>query len=100
MSFQVRNTGKVAGDTVPQVYLGAPTTQPAGAKFAPTALAAYARIHLAAGRTTTVSVHVPLRQLQYWSTTGGWTTATGPRAVIIGTTATTPTLQRNVTITS
>ncbi len=98
VSFRVRNAGSVAGDAVPQVYLGAPANRPTGVQFAPTALAAYSRVHLAAGETKTVSLHVPRRQLQYWSTTAGWTTATGPRSLSVATSASAVVLQRTVTI--
>ena len=67
VSFQVTNKGTVAGTAVPQVYLGAPDTPVAGVSFAPKALAGFDRVVLAAGQTTTVSVHVPVRSLQYWS---------------------------------
>ena len=98
VTFQVRNTGSSAGDAVPQVYLGAPSTKPAGVQFAPKALAAYTRVHLNAGQSTTVTVQVPKRQLQYWSTTAGWTTATGDRVLSVGTSARADVLHRTVTI--
>jgi beta-glucosidase len=84
VSFQVRNTGSAAGSEVPQVYLAAPDTAISGVQFAPKALAAYGRITLAAGAKSTVTLHVPLRQLQYWSDASGWTTATGTRTVDVG----------------
>lgn len=84
VSFTVRNTGTSAGTAVPQVYLGAPATIPAGVQFADNALAAYGRVDLAAGQSKTVTLHVPLRQLQYWSDASGWTTATGNRPVVVG----------------
>jgi beta-glucosidase len=49
------------------------------------ALVAFDRIHLAAGEAKTVTLHVPERQLQYWSTASGkWVTATGKRTVSVG----------------
>ena len=87
VQFQVRNSGAAAGDVVPQVYLGAPATKPAGVQFAPTALAGFTRLHLGVGQSRTVSVHVAKRQLQYWSMTAGWTTATGDRTLSVGTSA-------------
>ncbi|WP_432181587.1 beta-glucosidase [Streptomyces sp. NBC_00063] len=99
VTFRISNTGRVAGDTVPQVYLGAPQNPPTGVRFAPTALAGYDRVHLEAGQTRTVTLHVPTRQLQYWSTAErAWTTATGPRTVILATSAVQPIQSHGVTI--
>jgi beta-glucosidase len=41
-------------------------------------------VTLAPGQTKTVALHVPVRQLQYWSDAAGWSTATGTRALIVG----------------
>jgi hypothetical protein len=43
-------------------------------------------------------VHGPARHLQYWSTTAGWTTATGDRVLSVGTSARADVLHRTVTI--
>lgn len=98
VSFRISNTGQAAGDVVPQIYLGAPATQPTGVQFAPKALAGYTRVHLGAGQSRTVTVDVPKRQLQYWSTTGGWTTATGDRVLYVSTSESADALQHTVTI--
>jgi beta-glucosidase len=72
-------------DEVPQVYLGAPAAIPTGIQFPVRSLAAFDRIHLAAGEAKTVTLHVPQRQLQYWSTKDGkWITATGKRTLSVG----------------
>ena len=85
VSFDLKNTGSVASDEVPQVYLGAPSSRPEGADFAVHALAAFARVHVEAGQTKSVTVHLPLRSLQYWSgAQGKWVKAAGPRAVLVG----------------
>jgi beta-glucosidase len=84
VTFTVKNTGSAAGTAVPQVYLGAPATIPSGVQFAGNALAAYGRVTLAPGQSRTVSLHVPLRQLQYWTDASGWVTATGNRPVVVG----------------
>jgi beta-glucosidase len=85
VSFTVRNSGKVKGDEVPQVYVGAPAKQPAGAQFAVKSLAAFDRVSLDAGQAKTVTLHVPFRQLQYWSTAdNGWETAAGARPLNVG----------------
>lgn len=84
-SFQLKNTGSVAGDEVPQVYLGAPNPRPKGADFAVRALAAFDRVHLDAGQSQFITLHIPLRRLQYWSRAEGkWVKATGPRDVLVG----------------
>ena len=61
VTFQLKNTGRVASDEVPQVYLGAPTQRPPGADFAVRALAAFRRVHLDAGQSQSVTIHLPLR---------------------------------------
>jgi len=85
VKVQIKNTGKMESDEVPQVYLGAPAAIPAGVQFPVRSLAAFDRIHLAAGEAKTVTLHVPERQLQYWSTKDGkWITATGKRTLSVG----------------
>jgi beta-glucosidase len=85
VQVDIKNTGNMDSDEVPQVYLGAPNEIPAGVQFPVRALAAFDRIHLAAGETKTITMHVPLRQLQYWSTKEGkWGTAGGKRIVSVG----------------
>ncbi|HKN21557.1 MAG TPA: glycoside hydrolase family 3 C-terminal domain-containing protein [Terracidiphilus sp.] len=85
VEVRIKNTGSADSDEVPQVYLGAPAEIPAGVQFPVRALAGFARVHLAAGESTIITLHVPLRQLQYWSTTShSWVTASGKRTLIVG----------------
>ena len=85
VGFTIRNTGKVAGDEIPQVYLGAPKNPPSGAQFAVRALAQFDRVNIPAGQAKNVALHVEPRRLQYWSTTNArWETATGSRTVYVG----------------
>ena len=85
VSFQLKNSGSIAGDEVPQVYLGAPTQRPAGADFAVRVLAAFDRVHLDAGQSQSVTIHVPSRSLQYWSSADDkWIKAKGTREVLVG----------------
>jgi beta-glucosidase len=85
LRFALRNTGPVDGDEVPQAYLGAPDQQPPGVAFPVRRLVAFDRIHLAAGETKTVTLHVPLRQLQYWSAAShDWAAPAGRRSIRIG----------------
>ncbi len=85
VSLNVKNTGPVAGDAVPEVYIGAPDTPPAGVPFAKRALCGFDRVHLAPHASRTVVIQVPLRSLQYWSTAkSDWVTATGQRTIYVG----------------
>ncbi len=85
VSVNIRNTGAVAGDEVPQVYLDAPKDPPAGTQFAVRTLAAFDRVSLRPGESRTVKMHVSPRQFQYWSTTQiAWITVKGSRELKIG----------------
>lgn len=98
VQLDIKNTGDAASDEVPQVYLGAPDNIPAGVQFPVRSLAAFSRVHINPGETRMVTLHVPLRQLQYWSTAEGkWVTATGKRIVSVG--ASSRDLRLNQTIT-
>ena len=67
VSVRVKNTGSVAGDEVPQVYLDAPLQKPEGVQFAVKTLAAFERVTLAPGESREVMMHVAPRRLEYWS---------------------------------
>ena len=85
VKVRIKNSGNVDSDEVPQVYLGAPSEIPTGVQFPVRALVGFDRVHLAAGEAKTVTLHVPERQLQYWSTKDGkWVTATGKRTLSMG----------------
>jgi beta-glucosidase len=85
VSARIQNTGSSAGDEVVQIYLDKPAHGPAGAQFAEDILAGFERVHLLPGDSTRVTIHVPLRLLQYWSTgEHAWITPEGPRIVWVG----------------
>ena len=86
VSFSLRNTGKIASDEVPQVYLDAPNRRLGnGVQFAVRALAAFDRVHLEAGQSRNVTLRVPLRSLEYWSSASNrWVLASGSRGVRVG----------------
>jgi len=85
VSFEIQNAGGVAGDEVPQVYLGAPAQPPKGIDFAVHALAAFDRIHLDAGQSQAVRLHVPRRGMECWSSSEKkWIKAGGAREVLVG----------------
>jgi beta-glucosidase len=85
VSLQLKNTGQIAADEVPQVYLGTPSDQPAGVQFSERSLVAFDRVHLSAGELKAIRLHVAPRQLQYWSVDqGNWITADGTRTISVG----------------
>jgi len=97
--FKVTNTGRSAGDAVPQVYLGAPSTRPAGVQFADDALAGFERVTVKAHQSRWVTVTVQQRELSYWSTArSAWKVATGTRTVSVGDSSRSLPLHRSVTI--
>ena len=82
VGFKLTNSGRVAGDEVPQLYLGAPSQAVEGAEFAPQTLVGFDRVNLKAGETKTVSIVVPLRKLQYWAVkTQTWELPKGQRTL-------------------
>jgi beta-glucosidase len=86
VSFRLHNSGAVASDEVPQVYLGAPE-KPQGhsVQFAVRALVAFDRIHLNSGETKALTLHVSSRSLEYWSTEANqWVRTVGPRTLYVG----------------
>lgn len=83
--FRLRNAGAAASDEVPQVYLDAPEKPQEGAQFAVRALVAFDRVHLNAGETKVLTLHVPSRLLEYWSTKANrWVRTEGPRKLQVG----------------
>jgi beta-glucosidase len=97
-NFTIKNTGSVAGDEVPQVYLGRPEQKQAG-DFAEHALVAFDRVHLEPGESKAVSIIIPARRLQFWNTAAGkWTTAHGSREVLVGRSSRDFPLEAKVTI--
>jgi beta-glucosidase len=85
VTLDIKNTGGVDSDEVPQVYLGAPGRIPAGVQFPVQALAGFDRVFVAAGQSKDITLHVAARQLQYWSTKDNkWVTASGKRKVSVG----------------
>ena len=67
VTFTVKNTGDVPGADAAQVYVGPPSDAPAGIQFAVRSLAQFDRVSLNPGQSQTVTLHVPARELSYWS---------------------------------
>ncbi len=85
VTVRVRNTGQVAGDAVPQVYLDRPATDIPGVQFAPRALAAFERVSLAAGESKTVTLTLLPHAFQYWATAkNDWVATAGERKLRVG----------------
>jgi beta-glucosidase len=85
-SFTIQNTGSADGDEVPQVYIDAPEQRPdSTTQFAVRALAAFDRVHLKAGESRTITLHIAPRAFEYWSASSKqWMTAGGLRKIHVG----------------
>jgi len=85
VSVTVTNTGSVAGADAVQVYVGPPSDSPAGVRFAVRSLAQFGRVELGAGQDKRVTMHIPARQLSYWSeSTQNWVLDAGGRKILVG----------------
>ncbi len=84
VSFRLKNAGKYSGDEVAQVYLGAPSSVPRDAQFAVKSLAGFDRVSVPAGQTRVATIHIPVRQFQYWSATdNAWRLPSGSRTLFL-----------------
>jgi beta-glucosidase len=98
--FNLKNTGRVAGSEVPQVYIGRPKHVPNGVQMSPKLLAAFSRISLASGKTQTVTLKVDQQRLSYWNTKASdWAIAYGDRPVLVGSSSRDIRLTGNATLT-
>jgi beta-glucosidase len=84
VTVRITNSGGVAGNEVPQVYLDAPEHRPTGVQFAPRTLAAFERITLKAGESKDVTLHVAPRSLEYWSTSENRWIRSASRQIRVG----------------
>ena len=83
VSFDVTNTGRVAGADVPQLYLAPPSRSVVDAPVRQ--LAGFQRVVLGPGQTTRVSLAVPLRGVSYYDAgRAGWTPLAGCHPVQVG----------------
>ena len=65
VTFTVTNTGKRAGATVPQVYVGKPRNQ--GVSVPPKELGGFQKVYLRPGESKTITITVLPQQLSYWN---------------------------------
>lgn len=82
VSFDVTNSGAVAGVEVAQLYVGKLPTE---VMTPPRQLADFARVRLEPGESRCVTVSVTRRALSFWDPqTSAWTTPAGPVPVYVG----------------
>lgn len=84
VSFSIKNTGKVAGSEVAQVFIGAPVV---GRIASPVKeLKAFKKVDLAPGAEKTVTVDLEREAFSYWDeTAASWIAPAGTYAVKVGT---------------
>jgi beta-glucosidase len=80
-TLEVTNCGPVAGDTVVQIYVAAPTSR---VERAPKELKAFRRVGLKPGKTKTVKVDIPVKDLAYYDEQSGWTVESTGYTLIVG----------------
>jgi beta-glucosidase len=75
VAVAVANTGERSGSTVVQLYVGDPE---ASVRRAPRELRTFAKVHLAAGESTEVSLRLGMRDLAFWDpVSGAWMAEAG-----------------------
>ena len=83
VSFEVANTGSVAGAEVPQVYVGAPPVNLVGEPNKQ--LRGFDKVSLRPGQSRHVSVTVDSRSVSYWNTAvHDWAVEPGCHPVLVG----------------
>jgi Glycosyl hydrolase family 3 C-terminal domain/Fibronectin type III-like domain len=84
VSFDISNTGSMAGSDTPQVYVGPGQAIP-GVQQAVRSLRGFDRVTLAPGATRHETINLAPRSFQYWSTAQNqWVTNAGPRTIWVG----------------
>ena len=95
LTFQVKNTGKVAGDEIVQIYLS-----PLTAQHSPhLSLQGFARVSLQPGQTKTVTTRLYIEQFGYYSHQGNvrqWNIEPGTYYVRVGASSTDIRLEQEV----
>jgi beta-glucosidase len=97
LSFDVKNTGKMAADEIAQVYLS-PTAD--SQQIRPIQLQGFARVSLQPGETRKVKVTLQTEQFGFYSHQGQrqWNITPGSFIVKVGASSTDIRLQGNVTL--
>ena len=95
LTFQVKNTGKVAGDEIVQIYLSPLTAQ----HLPHLSLQGFARVSLQPGQTKTVTTRLYIEQFGYYSHQGNvrqWNIEPGTYYVRVGASSTDIRLEQEV----
>jgi beta-glucosidase len=96
-TVSVTNTGKVAGAAVPQLYVGLPSSAPAGTP--PRQLRGFEKVHLNQGETKTVGFELMRRDLSYWDIISQqWVIPEGQFTIYMGWSSRDLKLQKSVTV--
>ena len=83
-TFHAKNTGRVAGAVVPQVYVG-PGPDTPGVQQARRSLRGFEKIYLEPEQSREVTINLDERSFQYWSESGQrWVTNPGDRTIFVG----------------
>ena len=97
LTFDVKNTGKMAGDEIAQIYLS-PTAD--NQQIKPIQLQGFARVSLQPGETKTVKIKLWTEQFGYYSNQGQrqWNIQPGTFIVKVGASSTDIKLQEIITL--
>ncbi|KAL8293753.1 hypothetical protein RQP46_000454 [Phenoliferia psychrophenolica] len=84
VTFSIKNTGKVAGSEVAQVYVGAPVVDRIASPVKE--LKAFKKVTLAPGAETTVKIELEKEAFSYWDESkSSWVAPSGAYKVLVGT---------------
>jgi len=96
-SVSITNTGSVAGAAVPQLYVGLPSSAPAGTP--PRQLRGFEKVHLEQGETQTVGFELMRRDLSYWDIISQqWLIPEGEFTIYVGFSSRNLVVQESVTV--
>ncbi len=94
ITVTVKNSGKVAGSEVVQVYAG---VLPAPVPTAPKSLAGFARVPLKPGESQEVTIALSSQSMSYWDVKSrGWVTPAGTVPIMVGSSSSDIRLRGNV----
>ncbi|KAF2824218.1 hypothetical protein CC86DRAFT_52089 [Ophiobolus disseminans] len=96
-TVSVTNSGPVAGAAVPQLYVGLPSSAPAGTP--PRQLRGFEKVHLKPGETQTVNFELMRRDLSYWDIISQqWLIPEGAFTIYVGWSSRNLVVQQSVTV--